>query len=181
MSSLLVNKAKVGGHDAARVSSLILGVGSPLRGDDALGILAVQRLRAHPHLPPGVDVIDGGTDGLGLVPVIEAYERVIIVDAVEMGLPAGTIRRLSWDEVRLIHQEGVLSLHQSGLADALLLAQALHVLPPELVIYGVQPHNTGWDEPVSESVERALPELIASLIDEVRSKCHDGKEEDSDY
>jgi hydrogenase maturation protease len=153
--------------------TLILGVGSPLRGDDALGVLAVQRLRQH-DLPPGVDVVDGGTGGIGLIPVMESYRRVILVDAVSMGLPAGTIRRLAWQEVRLVAHEQPLSLHQSDLADALALAEALGCLPAEVVIYGVQPHNMDWDQPVSRPVECALPSLVQALISEVRSEKQHG-------
>ena len=51
--------------------TLILGVGSPLMGDDAVGVIAIQRLREHPALPPGVVVDGGGTHGRGLIPRME--------------------------------------------------------------------------------------------------------------
>ncbi len=72
------------------VGTLVLGVGSLLRGDDAAGVLAVQRLQARPDLPPGVTVIDGGTAGLGLIPLLPGYRRVVLVDAVPMGLAEET-------------------------------------------------------------------------------------------
>ncbi|MBN2304821.1 MAG: hydrogenase maturation protease [Anaerolineae bacterium] len=156
--------------------TLILGVGTPLAGDDAVGILAVEELRKRADLPPGVDVIDGGTEGLGLIPVMEQYRRVIVVDAVPMGLPPGTIRRFTWQEVRPVTGARPLSLHQTGLTDALILAETLGSLPAEVVIYGVQPHNMEqdtlqtvieWDRPLSEPVQRALPALIETLVNEV--------------
>lgn len=146
----------------------ILGVGSPLMGDDAAGIWIVEHLRQHADLPPGVDVIDGGTDGVGLVPVIENYRRVILVDAVRMALPPGTIRRFTWAEVQAQDHARALSLHQSDLADALLLAEALDILPGEVVIYGIQPQNTDWDDPISAPVARALPVLLDALLEEAR-------------
>lgn len=160
--------------------TLILCVGSPLRGDDALGVRAAQALRARVDLPPGVVVIDGGTEGVGLIPVMAPFRRVIVVDAVQMGLPPGTVRRFHWDEVRVRAGEPVLSLHQSDLGGALLLAEALGALPPELVIYGVQPHTTDWDQPLSAAVVHALPTLLDALLTEVRSDPNDG-EEDSDH
>jgi hydrogenase maturation protease len=150
-------------------NTLILGVGNPLLGDDAVGVLAVQQLLEQAGLPPHVTVVDGGTDGLGLIPLIESYRHVILVDAVPMGLPAGSIRRFTWHEARFVGHEQVLSLHQSDLTDALLLAEALGCLPQEVVIYGVQPHTMDWDHPLSTAVERALPALIDALINEVRS------------
>jgi hydrogenase maturation protease len=148
--------------------TLILGVGNPLYGDDAVGVLAVQELQKRSDLPPHVTVVDGGTEGIGLIPLMESYHRVILVDAVPMGEPPATIRRFIWEEARLIGHERLLSLHQSDLTDALLLAEALNCLPRKLVIYGVQPHNIGWDQPLSPEVQHALPGLVATLIDEVR-------------
>lgn len=160
--------------------TLILGVGNPLMGDDALGVIAVQMIRTRADLPPDVTVFDGGTDGLGLIPVIERYRRVIVVDAVPMNEPPGTIRRFTWNEVRLVAQDGVISLHHAGLTEALALAEALGNLPPEVVFYGVQPQNKEWDDPLSEAVERALPMLLDALIHEVRSNETYGTQ-DSNY
>ena len=160
--------------------TLILGVGNPLFGDDAVGVFAVHQLRQRTDLPPHVTVVDGGTDGLGLILLMEAYRRVVLVDAVPMNLPAGTIRRFTWQDVRIVDHEGALSLHQTDLTDALALAETLDCLPPEVVIYGVQPHTMDWDQSLSPAVERALPVLIDALINEVRSDNSHG-EENSDY
>ncbi|MBN1564804.1 MAG: hydrogenase maturation protease [Anaerolineae bacterium] len=149
--------------------TLILGVGNPLYGDDAIGVIAVQALQQRDDLPPDVTVMDGGTEGIGLIPVMEQYQRVILVDAVPMNQPPGTIRRFTWDEVRPILHERTLSLHQSDLTEALVLAETLDCLPPEVVIFGVQPHNRQWDQPMSAMVENALPILLNALINEVRS------------
>ena len=149
--------------------TLILGVGNPLYGDDAIGVIAAQALQARDDLPPHVMVVDGGTEGVGLIPLMEAYQRVIVVDAVPMDVLPGTIRRFMWDEVQPVLNERVLSLHQSDLTDALVLAETLGCLPPEVVIFGVQPHNMGWDQLMSAAVEGALPPLLDALINEVRS------------
>lgn len=154
--------------------TLVLGVGSLLMGDDAVGVLAAQRLQARPDLPAGVTVIDGGTAGLGLIPVWAGYRRVVLVDAVQMGLPPGALRRFTWSEARLITRDRTLSLHQTDLADALVLAETLGMLPPEVVIFGVQPGHVEWDRPLSPAVERALPELMEALLDELRSERTNG-------
>ncbi|HML21140.1 MAG TPA: hydrogenase maturation protease [Aggregatilinea sp.] len=149
--------------------TLILGVGSPLMGDDAAGVLAVQAIQARADLPPGVDVFDGGTDGFGLIPVIEAYSRVIVVDAAQLDLPPGSFQRFTWGDVRLAAQTHTLSLHQGGLPDALLLAEVLGSLPAELVFYGIQPEQVAWDAPLSEAVAQALPALVEAILREART------------
>ena len=54
-------------------NTLILGVGNPLYGDDAVGVWAAQTLLSRADLPPQVTVVDGGTDGIGLIPLMETY------------------------------------------------------------------------------------------------------------
>lgn len=149
--------------------TLILGVGNPLLGDDAIGVLAAQVLQQRDDLPSYVTVIDGGTDGLGLIPVMEAYRRVILVDAVPMGVEPGTIRRFTWDEIKLNMRAQLFSLHETGITEALVLAETLNCLPLEVVFYGIQPHNMEWDQPISKAVQHALPALLEALIHEVRS------------
>lgn len=147
--------------------TLVLGVGNLLMGDDAVGIRAIEALRAVPDLPPTVDLVDGGTDGLGLIPVLEQYRRAIIIDAVPMGAAPGTVRRFTWQDVRLQGQDRALSLHQSDLTDALLLAETLECLPADLVIIGVQPQRAEWDTPLSPAVAAALPALVRAVIVEL--------------
>ena len=60
---------------------LILGLGNPLMGDDGAGIQIVEELKKS-DLPEYVDVIDGGTAGVGLIDLMSGYSRVIVVDAV---------------------------------------------------------------------------------------------------
>ncbi|HEX3049952.1 MAG TPA: hydrogenase maturation protease [Aggregatilineaceae bacterium] len=149
--------------------TLILGVGNSLMGDDAIGVLVAQQLQLRRDLPPDVDVIDGGTDGIGLIPVMERYRRVFVVDAVPMGLAPGTIRRFTWADVRLVGGEKMLSLHQSDFTEALLLAETLRCLPAEVIIYGVEPQQMAWDAPVSLPVEQARLTLIDNLLQELNN------------
>jgi len=51
----------------------------------------------------------------------------------------------------------------------LLLAQALNMLPPEVVIIGVQPGQLNWDTGLSPEVEASLPGLLAAVLVEARN------------
>ena len=80
-----------------------------------------------------VDLLDGGTPGLETVLLFEGYQRVIIVDAADMGLPPGTWRRFTPDTAQIRSSEAALggTLHTAGLAEALALARALNLLPDD--------------------------------------------------
>ncbi|MCX7838718.1 MAG: hydrogenase maturation protease [Anaerolineae bacterium] len=145
---------------------LILGLGNPLQGDDGVGCRVVQALQARP-LPNNVEVLDGGTPGIGLLNLIEGRARVIIVDAAEMGLAPGEFRRFTANQVTLTGAAQRLSLHRSGVADALALAQALNLQLPEIVFFGVQPASVEWRASLSPTVHDAVPRVIDAILDEL--------------
>ena len=155
--------------------TLVIGLGNPLRGDDGVGVRVVQSL-AEQRLPDRVEVVDGGTQGLELVNVMEGWPRVILVDAAHVGKMPGQFVRFTLDEARLLGDDRHLSIHAAGLRDALLLAQVLRVLPDEVVIYGVQPANLAWEDDLSPGVEAAIPQIVASILDEL---CPTGPPADS--
>jgi hydrogenase maturation protease len=123
-------------------------------------------------LPHGVEVVDGGTQGLGIVNLLEGRRRVIIVDTAEMGKAPGQFDRFTPHEARLLGEDQHLSVHAAGLRDALRLAQALEVLPKEIIIFGVQPANLEWDSTLSPEVEETLPNLLNAVLAEVTASNH---------
>ena len=146
--------------------TVVVGLGNPLMGDDGIGVRVVEELRGR-ELPSGVRLADGGTTGLALVGLMEEYQRVIVVDAADMGQPPGCVRKFAPSEVQFRTTGDMLSLHQVGFGEALALAEALGVSPPELTIIGVQPKRTAIGEELSPEVERAIPECIRMLLDEL--------------
>jgi len=145
------------------MSVLVLGLGNPLRGDDGVGCRLAEEL-ARRELPPGVQVLDGGAVGLGLLDLMEGWERVIIVDAAEMGRRPGGFVRFTPSDVRLASVSDRFSLHHAGLSEVLALADALGRALPEMVIFGVQPAEVGWGEGLSPAVEAALPALADAVL-----------------
>ena len=148
--------------------ALILGLGNTLRGDDGVGAAVVAALRDH-ELPPQVDVIDGGTPGLETVLIWRGYDRVIIVDAAEMGMQPGKWKRFLPDDAIFPSSNNKLkgTLHNAGLAEAVALAEALELLPRELVFYCVQPAYTGWSRVLTASVDATIPTVCAAIFAEL--------------
>ncbi len=163
---------------------LILGLGNPLRGDDGVGPRVVEALEREP-LPPAVEVMEGGTPGVGLLSLLEGRRRVIIVDAAEMGRAPGSLARFRPDEARLEGSAGGISLHSSGVADAFALARALKLALPELVVFGVQPADTGWGHGLSPAVETAMASVVEAVSQEAGREpftgADDGKRKGPDH
>ena len=154
-------------------STLILGLGNNLRGDDGAGPAVIAALSSM-NLPPQVDLLDGGTPGLETVLLLEGYERVIIIDAADMDLQPGQWRRFSPDTAELKSSENKLrgTLHAAGLAEALVLAGALDLLPPTLIIYGIQPEKIDWSDNLSQPLQAALPDLVNAIVEEIRTNSY---------
>jgi hydrogenase 3 maturation protease len=86
-------------------SIAVLGVGSELRGDDAAGVRAAERLarmrearatEARENVPPSLRVIIGGTAPENVTGEIKALSpsHLILIDCADMGLPPGSLRIL---------------------------------------------------------------------------------------
>lgn len=147
------------------MSVLVLGIGNLIMSDDGFGVRVVQLLAGRYRFPPGVSVVDGGTLGLDLLPLLEGIDRLLVVDAVEMGRPPGSIVRLCGDDVP-VALETRLSPHQVGLKDLLAVAMLQGFAPRELVLWGVQPERCELGMELSETVAKQL----ASVVDRVTAE-----------
>ncbi len=161
--------AAVSAVTLAAQPTIVLALGNPLRGDDGVGGAVLAALAQVESLPGGVTLLDGGTPGLETVLLLDGYRRAIIVDAAAMGLQPGQWRRFDRQQARLHYRDAAFTgtLHHAGLAEALVLGDALQVLPAEIVIYGVQPAALGWMPGLSEPVQRAVPAVCTAILNEL--------------
>lgn len=141
----------------------VIGLGNPLMGDDGLGVLAAQRLRDEWRLPPTVDVVDGGTWGMRLLPTIEDAESLLLIDAIDIGMPPGTDVELEGHEIprAFAHK---LSPHQIDIAEVLALCELRDSLPVQMVALGLQPESITFGAPLSRRVEERLDSLVANAV-----------------
>jgi hydrogenase maturation protease len=143
-------------------------------GDDGIGIAAAERLAALP-LPGEVEVIDGGTGGLTLLDLMAGAERVILIDAVEMGKPAGSIVRFAPGEVTMEDGRPGLSLHETDLSAVFALGREMDLLPPQIVIFGVEPCSVERRPGLSPAVADALDSLVEAILAELTLPAVHGK------
>ena len=149
------------------MSVLVLGIGNLIMSDDGIGIRVVQLLLERYNFPVEVRVVDGGTLGLDLLPMLEGVEKLLLVDAVQSGTDSGTIARISGAEIPRA-MKTKLSPHQAGLQDLLLLAELLGHLPGDMVLLGVQPEKIGIGLALSAQVASSLDPLVALALEELQ-------------
>jgi hydrogenase maturation protease len=137
---------------------LVLGIGNILNTDEGVGVHAVRALQAKFDKPEGFALLDGGTLGLNLLPLVDDATHLIIMDAVDAGKPAGTIIELHGADIPLFGG-AKLSEHQLTFQEVLGLALLRRTLPEKLVLLGVQPESLAIGIGMSPVVQDALPAL----------------------
>ncbi len=120
-------------------SVLILGIGNILWADEGFGVRAVEYLHKNFEFENNVSVIDGGTQGIYLVHLVEKAEILIVFDAIDYGLEPGTMKLIEGDQVPKFLGVKKMSLHQTGFQEVLAMAEMLGNYPKQLLLVGVQP------------------------------------------
>lgn len=148
------------------VRTVVLGLGNMLMTDDGIGLAALARLQDEWFIPRPVELVDGGTWGMNLLPIIESADRVLVLDAIDSGAEPGTLSVLRDAEVpRVLAQK--LSPHQIDLREVLALAALRGTLPAELVALGVQPAVVELGTDLSPAVEARLDELVTLAAEQL--------------
>jgi hydrogenase maturation protease len=147
---------------------LVLGIGNVLWADEGFGVRAVEEFDRRYACEDRVSVLDGGTQGLYLLPHVQEAARVVVFDAIDYGLEPGTMKVVLDDEVPSYMGAKQMSLHQTGFQDVLAAAKLTGNAPQHLVLIGVQPvelrdYGGSLREPVRAQIGPAVEEAAAWL------------------
>jgi hydrogenase maturation protease len=147
--------------------TIVLGLGNLVHADDGIGVHAIQALQLDARVPPGVVLLDGGTQGLALLPHISGAERLLVIDAIDVSEPPGTLLRFEGPALRGL--PGKASVHQLGFADLMVALELLGDSPGEVVVLGVQPVSTEWSAELTDPVAQTLPQLVECAIAQLKT------------
>jgi hydrogenase maturation protease len=158
------------------MATLIIGVGNADRGDDAVGLIVIRRLRrdwehGHKGSAAPVTLIEASGEGTALIEAWRSADTVILVDAVHSGAAPGTIHRLDAHAWPIPTNLRYASTHALGVAEAIELARALGQLPQRLIVYGIEGYCFGTGTGLSAEVERAA-EQVLELLKETKTISH---------
>jgi hydrogenase maturation protease len=134
-------------------------LGNRFRGDDGVGLLVADRLRA-----AGVPVQECQDELTRLLDAWSGLDRLVLVDAVRSGAPAGTVHRVDASSGELPHDLRLSSSHLFGIAETLALARALDRLPAAVVVYGVEGEQFGATTEVTPAVASAVDRVVADVL-----------------
>jgi hydrogenase maturation protease len=160
--------AAIAGHaaEAVRAPLLVMGLGNILMEDEGVGVAVIERLRERYRLPDTVELLDGGTSGMALLDDLRLRERLIVVDAVRTGEPAGSIVVLKGAQVPAFFRSRI-SPHQLALSDVLAVLTLTGEIPPEVTVIGVEPASLTTHLGLSDLVAGRLEALTTRVVMEI--------------
>lgn len=146
----------------------VLGLGNLIQGDEALGGHVVARLLERREtlgalpFPDAVELIDGGTVGLGLIPYLVGLDGLVIVDIVNADAAPGTLVDL--DAAAVLAHEQVMGAHDLGAEELLGALLFMGALPRRVRVVGIQPAAITLGTELSPDVAAAVPGLIDAVV-----------------
>ena len=152
--------------NSSRCPVLVLGMGNILLEDEGLGIRALELLEQRYEIPPQVELMDGGTTGMGLLDDISGRQHLLVLDAVQTGEAPGTLVKLAGDEVP-VYFEMRISPHQLGLSDVLATLELSGERPAGVTVLGLVPLSLEMCLQLSELVNSRLDSLVEAAVNEL--------------
>ena len=146
----------------------IVGIGNTLMTDDGVGVFTVQEIARRFEFPETVELIDGGTKGIELLPYIEGSSKLLFIDAVNFGREPGYIGEIEKDRVAEYFQTK-LSVHQIALPDMLGAGMLLGSLPEEIHLIGIQPESVELGYGLTDTLSGRFDEFIERIIEKLKS------------
>lgn len=136
---------------------LVLTVGNGMMGDDGAGSLLAQMMTQTPI--DEWDILSGGAAPENVLHRVReaAPEQVLLVDAADMDLPPGSIRRIPEDKLDDLF---MFTTHTLPLT---FLIQALREFVPQVELIGIQPEVVAFGYPMSERVREAVSQVYDDL------------------
>jgi len=150
-------------------SVLLLGIGNVLWADEGFGVRVAETLQHDYEFPEQVSCLDGGTQGIYLIQHVQAADILVVFDAIDYGLPPGTLKVIEGEAVPKFLGAKKMSLHQTGFQEVLAMAEMLGDYPEHLLLIGVQPVEL---EDYGGSLRPEVRAQIAPTIDIAREYLH---------
>ena len=146
-------------HSPESAELLVLGIGNTLLCDEGAGVHAVRRLARDFNGITGVRFLDGGTLGFALTAEIESCDALIVIDAAELGRPAGSVALFEGPAMdSFLARPAALSAHAAGLRDLMAAVALADLLPSPRALIAIQPAAVEWGTQTSGAVTPTIGE-----------------------
>lgn len=144
-----------------------IGLGNILLRDEGVGVHAINTIKQRYTFSPEVEIIDGGTMGLDLLPIFEGRDKVLIIDAVDFGREPGHIGIIENDGIPSVLNSKI-SVHHINLSDVLFAAKLMDISPSEICLIGIQPQSLDVGLDMTDGIKGKIEILIDAVIGKLK-------------
>jgi hydrogenase maturation protease len=161
----MASEPRIGDLPENPFETLVLGLGNVLWADEGFGVRAVEALNAGYRFPAGVRLMDGGTQGIFLLPWVRSARRLLILDAIDFGLEPGELRVMHQEDVPRFMGAKKVSMHQAGFQEVLMSAQLADEFPENITLIGVQPELLDdYGGSLRPCVKARIPDAVEAAV-----------------
>jgi len=146
----------------------IIGIGNYRMADDSIGLRIVEHI-VQSGLDKGFEAVGIADEGMRLLSYLEnETERIVLIDAVGLGLAAGEYRLFAPSDVRTTKMAQGLTTHEGDALKVLELARNLGYPIPPLTILGIQPGDLGPGMELSPALQERFHTYLEIALEEVQ-------------
>jgi len=143
--------------------TLVFGIGNTLLGDEGAGVHALRYLQARPESRL-LELVDAGTLGFTLLPLVEDHARLIVIDAANLDAPPGAVRVFEGSAMDIFLARPRRSVHENSICDLLHATQLRERFPARRALIGIQPESVGWHDGPSPVVAAAFANVGNAVL-----------------
>jgi hydrogenase maturation protease len=152
-------------RDSGRIS--VLGLGNILLTDEGVGVHAINAIKERYTFSPEIEIIDGGTMGLDLLPIFQTQDKILIIDAVDFKKEPGHVGTIEGNKIPSVLNTK-LSVHHIGLSDLLFTAKLTRTTPLEVYLVGIQPKSLDVGLDMTDEIRVKLDSMIDLVIQKLK-------------
>ena len=135
----------------------VVGIGNIIMQDEGFGVRCAEYLQKITDYPDFVQIIDGGTLGMDLMPYIAGTKKLLLIDAMNIDAPVGSFHSFTGDELNAYFKDKI-SVHDLGVNDMLAVLK-LTDNPIEEVVISVKPEVVSMGLDMTEKIAEKVPEV----------------------
>ena len=151
-----------------RSTTLVLGLGNPILGDDGVGWKVAQAVQARlAEFGSTVEIDFASLGGLSLMERVLGYQHVILVDCMETGAaPIGSVRSMPLADLADPTAGHSASAHDTSLITALEAARSMGADVPDRVDVVAIEARVSYDfsEELSPEIRAAVPTATEQVL-----------------
>lgn len=144
----------------------VIGLGNKLRQDDGIGIILLEKLEQQKNLfPKNVTLINAGIPGINLIHIVEPFDEIIFLDAVNLNKKPGISFFFKPEEVSSQKNNNSVSIHETDVLKIINIYKKIKQDDKQFYIFGVQPKKLEYGENLTIEIRNNLEKIIKKLTD----------------